>query len=1104
MESCQLGIRSLYVVLVLGCIASRLPAADAAPLVYVAPAYESPVRGDPDDLLLIPGYGLSATDTVVYQAVSNTNSVPAHPTSVPTSSTSTLGLAAVVNAADVPYSLAVRLPTAIQVGQSYALWVHDAADEWSAPLLINDARPLWITPDSAFSTAQTPGVARELKAVGKNLQSAPESTVGTLVRLIGNTTGMTYTLSARNTNDDPEMPEAVERYAAVVTLPDTLAVDQYTVEVSRDGVSWVSLLGNAQAPPQLFTVLADPVAKPVFQVSDPQFADPVSGPCQPNDNVDDTYCIIMAVRKATQAGGGTVVLGPGSWTMSNSGNFGTNIQYSDRANFLPGQCPASVPRQTCGVSWYGVLLPAGVDLQGSGPTGAGATIIDEAVSWNAPGQSLSLFVAQGSNTISGIAFVDHHDYRSNTSAPPPTLKLGVNWWFAHIWSVSDPVTVSHVTITNNLFDKPWVAVGNGGLPMDHIYVTDNIFGGAYVVAFAASGDGNDTRNLVPAQRVYPYMPYHLSDSIVTRNAFYPSSFQQSPDVGTGGLLAANIDSGVRVDFSDNQADGTVAQYLYDPLNDPRGWRGAFFFTPGWNQEMTLVSNNYISCPGDKNGDGEAIVYDGRDYHGGVPDIQRVTTSASWTDPLGNAGTTVTLQGTIITSFTVGSPAVSVDVSSDPTAYYRGFWAQIVQGKGKGQWRKIESVALGSNDNGSTVTFNVAPAFDVLPDTTSRVAIQFVYWQNATVSNFIDQRTPGCTKANARYGGSGGLITYWSATADSAIAGNQQYDTNGIVLNHTNKDPGGVHLATSFQSSNDIRGNLLQGAYHWNWTYNGGHGGGIQLGYGTYICATAPCRTPPPDLGFGITIAHNAVIQVDATARNAPYPPIGAIGLNSGWSTGPADATGLSMPQLGAATLIFQNSVQLVSNAISGSPPAPHVGIGVNVEPGTTPHSATVWHSTLYANTCDSVDIPASDFGIGTARVCPSGASSTCECMGTSNVDVGVSATSAAGATPDGGNVTYTVLATNHSPSVTASGVSLSVEPSEGVQINAGSFTTSKGMCDATVNVCLLGSLAPGQTATITLTASQPATASGAITFAVGHGEPDAVVTNDSVTVPAGG
>ena len=183
----------------------------------------------------------------------------------------------------------------------------------------------------------------------------------------------------------------------------------------------------------------------------------------------------------------------------------------------------------------------------------------------------------------------------------------------------------------------------------------------------------------------------------------------------------------------------------------------------------------------------------------------------------------------------------------------------------------------------------------------------------------------------------------------------------------------------------------------------------------------------------------------------------------------------------------RTSVQLVSNAVSGSPPAPQVGIGVNVEPGTTPHSATVWHSTLYANTCDAVDIPASDFGIGTALVCPSGGSSTCECMGTSSVDVGVSATSAAGATPDGGNVTYTVLATNYSPECDC----LWCEPFRGTVRR--STDQRRFLHDQYGDVrcdcqCLsTGESARGQTATITLTASQAATASGSITFAVGHG-----------------
>ncbi len=35
----------------------------AAPQLYHQAAYESPVRGDPDDLLLLAGYGFEADDT---------------------------------------------------------------------------------------------------------------------------------------------------------------------------------------------------------------------------------------------------------------------------------------------------------------------------------------------------------------------------------------------------------------------------------------------------------------------------------------------------------------------------------------------------------------------------------------------------------------------------------------------------------------------------------------------------------------------------------------------------------------------------------------------------------------------------------------------------------------------------------------------------------------------------------------------------------------------------------------------------------------------------------------------------------------------------------
>ena len=101
-------------------------ASAASPALYSRAAYESPVRGDPDDLLLLPGYGLGASDTVVYEAVSDTTQPPAQPSCIPPSSTESQGVTDLVSSADAPFSLAVRLPKVMTPGQSYALWVVDS------------------------------------------------------------------------------------------------------------------------------------------------------------------------------------------------------------------------------------------------------------------------------------------------------------------------------------------------------------------------------------------------------------------------------------------------------------------------------------------------------------------------------------------------------------------------------------------------------------------------------------------------------------------------------------------------------------------------------------------------------------------------------------------------------------------------------------------------------------------------------------------------------------------------------------------------------------------------------------------------------------------
>src|ERR1700724_1393789 len=61
-------------------------AAAAAPIIFSQPAYESPVRGDPGDLLLVPGEGFASTDTVIYQAITDTTQPLTHPARIPTKS----------------------------------------------------------------------------------------------------------------------------------------------------------------------------------------------------------------------------------------------------------------------------------------------------------------------------------------------------------------------------------------------------------------------------------------------------------------------------------------------------------------------------------------------------------------------------------------------------------------------------------------------------------------------------------------------------------------------------------------------------------------------------------------------------------------------------------------------------------------------------------------------------------------------------------------------------------------------------------------------------------------------------------------------------------
>jgi hypothetical protein len=1112
--------------------AATISAVRSTTTLYNAPANESPVRADPDDLLLLPGDGLAANDTIVYQAIADTTQPLVAPGIIPAANTTISGIADLASVADAPNSLTIHLRAVMQIGQSYALWAVDASGRWSNGVLINDARPLWISPDFAYQTASVANLPRVLKVVGRNLQPA-SAAVSTQVRLSGPSVYILTALADSQSSTgavDPVPTPQIARYVAKVQLPSGMPTGSYTVQVSRDGGgSWVSLLGENGNQPQTLTVLANPTTAQTFNIS--------AYGCSPSASNNALACIVKAMQAAKAAGGGTVVFGPGVWFLELPNS-------SPLSQCLYTPAGTTSPAVTCD----GIIVPANVNLQGtvSANSSTPATIARGPI-WSRSG--LPTFNLQGNNTVSDLYFADQIDYRpwdipgynagtaenQNNGLPGSDIQLGVEFWHAPggdgpgssgYYNAFTPTTnISYVVITGNIFNKPYLAIGNGGLPIDHLMITDNTFGGAFSNAIYIMQNTNNV-----------WLPYRFSDSIVAFNNFYPSSFYQYTNgsyqggtvpVDTSGPIATQLGTGLRDDFSNNVADGRSTTYFYDqnitPTN-PKGWRAAFFWNTGNNQELTLVSENKAFCSGDKAGDGEALAYDGSAGLGGLLDINgnsaaalSVVASAVWTDPAtGDHGSTVTVQGAVV------DPIKNVQTQAIPASkFYPGQWLQIVQGMGVGQWRKIVSLAPGSNTSGATVTFNVLPAFDVQPlasqPNDSVVTISPAYWQNVTTDNYVDQSlAAGCTLLNQNYKQQakgnvipypgGGVITWFAPTADSAIEGNQQNSSSGIELYHY-YSPAGSGETTSYsivKTSSEVRNNVIDGEIEWTSEYSSG---GIQTGSGAtaspaYSSAWNP--TNPPVTAFGITIAGNSISQAGATNFNTSSgvpTPMGAIAVTPGINyNGPTDSSGQSAWKMSESTLIFHNTL---TNMKGGGLNRTDIGIA-SLSAGIP----EVWRTVLYANTCNSVQTTMTDHGMGTVRYCPIHSSASCECTGVQAIDVGVSASSAASQIVVGSTTTYTATVTNNSPSATATGVTLSLESSAGIQIDSMRVTAGTGACDLSVHICRLGTtafntpgtLAPSSSMQVTVTGTVVAPGTWSSTFAVTHQDADPVVANDSITV----
>jgi hypothetical protein len=459
--------------------------------------------------------------------------------------------------------------------------------------------------------------------------------------------------------------------------------------------------------------------------------------------------------------------------------------------------------------------------------------------------------------------------------------------------------------------------------------------------------------------------FQVADSVVAHNTFYPGDYYAPQNVQ--GVIATQIGAAHHLDFSHNLAEGRGA--LSPPtsaghcstLPSGCGWRAAHFWHMNNNHEMMLVSDNVTTCTGDKAGDGEAIVFDNNKNDPGLSSARTVTAAS--------AG-----------SVTVPGPwrLVGPEIPED---YYTTYWAQIVDGKGVGQTRKIIDYLTGPE-----IQLFVSPPWDVLPEPgSSRATVLRQDWQIHVVDNVVDIR--GCEKDNPNEPSSGSIYFHGN-TADSSIVSNEQFESDGIKLGagYSVEHDSFITWA-KFQYFNEVRDNAVVGEYNFNDCEPAVCPGKCcnpntccvgECDFVDYACDEVECcspetccapehswsgielvfgadpDSPAPVIGHGNSIAHNAVSAADALRG-------GAITVDRGWYPPPT-------PYQYKNTLIHHNQISDLERLDGEGECLPYNpfrrdgGVGIHIQESYT------WNTVLYANTFENVCFDVVDFGTDTVTV----------------------------------------------------------------------------------------------------------------------------------------
>ena len=473
-------------------------ALNAQPAVFDTPHYQSPVRGLPGDLVMIPGSGFLDGARAFYQYAPDPSMPPNPPSVAPVVNTlwsgeldlpddPTSSLDAYVN---VPDSLTVKLPMAMGTHWPYAIHVRNADGQWSDPVFINDPRPQWVSPDFGYPSGMTGSSSRTLRVVGRNLVPLHEDPL--VVRLIG---PAVYDLVATTATPTGS---ALDHYVVEVDLPSWMKPGTYSASVMREGVWFRVLYGR-------FDVLEQPGLLPVFY--------PNAYGCAADDGLDDTACIQAAIDAAAVVpGGGVVQLLSGQWDLRDSSATGL-----------------ASPAKT------GLLLRTHVNLYGNG---AGATTLVKHPTWIGH----TAVTVEGHNEIRDIHFVETTRPGAAPTAHASFLRLGKHFHTVPASELSTTIA-EHIVIHDCRLTGMYYGIGEGGFPLHRIHITDNVFH-PYRNGLYLTGDPN-----------FLEVSFDFEDSLIERNLFLPGAFVlENPALGT---IATELGASKRMIFGDNIADGTV-------------------------------------------------------------------------------------------------------------------------------------------------------------------------------------------------------------------------------------------------------------------------------------------------------------------------------------------------------------------------------------------------------------------------------------------------------------------------------------------------------------------------------------------------------------------